>query len=1008
MKSIIQDGEAQDANGTVHNYNTLRDHRHSNFLKLDGLYDVALKVLKKAAKKVEKTNDEQAMQQLVRAFEIVTSKEVTSSPTCKQRNKANKFFSELMGDLRKHNNEIKHAEKVLSTHFETFLKAKHNIQLTSQLEEKFYPQSYRCDVILSLCGIKKAEWQAIKNDMIRGQTMDASNDWADLITKILNKIPQLKTRQNVEDFLLGRKKFQHFFEPKTPQEARIYAQIDTIEALVADKPQLQKEWLKAQTQWVNGNNKAFYKTIHSIVKKTKNKELQSILSKPYTFKNDRAYRRYADHEAAFENTSAKADRYTHTLSKTTDLNLNTVALDSSTYIASAAPRKQNAEAYFEQLEKTNTRIIVDLTDDSESRLPLLPQEKGQEVTYGKTKITLLDQKSLEFPHQESPLTESVIEVRRDGTIIRYKIFHLHGWEKDQPAEHNALRILHNRIVFSEDNFGPRIAAFCTDGGARTSSFLLSHHLRRNIHQKRPLEVYLQYSQHRPTKMSKDQYHAAVKAATEPVRVLETNHLSRADQSKAEIGEFLFSNASSLSLFKAFWREDIASVDQEEMNYEALVYLNTRTDFQNKLDVFFEGLSFAQIEQIRKKILTLNPDELDHFLTIITAGNYKQFEAYVRDKLNLKHTHPIDLLISHKATLMNDYPKIDFFRFSLLTLLHIDPKKNQTLNDELNKFHLLRKALSNIESNDFLAKPDSFEEALIRSKLEKLEKHITNFYFSSTDAVKHLSKLTPQEIPLLGKDLVKALPPSIIHLIPPEVLANFSNEQLSALKPEQTAKFYTSQWMVLSNDGRQISLSTKVLATMPKQFCTVDFLESFSDKKAFKILSRIGISSKSNAQQYLKNRLANYPTNERDMDMYYAVNGQALKALFFDDIYMILKLCQEKNSRLLLSNLSFIIPKVRQLIVALDSVPDRQLLYPSRTLLTDEFNYSPQTSVFKQIADLVGKIISTNELTKAEKTDFEDRILTNVLNNSEDHPDLKLIIQLLENLGIRVLLKGRRD
>lgn len=499
----------------VEEYQNLIKKSSGDPVLLKRIYNAAVELIHDNGRYLSKhPNDVSHMETLVKAYECLKSLGKTENQLVrKDRSTIRKWFSEHFGTIRTYNNAIRMAEHRMSKNFDSYLEVDTAIKTVPvTIEETLKKHASHIEFALDAFGIKetKEKWESIKHNIIHGEFPTADLEWTQILENIVSAYPShMHTVTDVENFLLGNTSVKNLIKTPDPFFAKVSARYADLERMSHKSPALERLWMKIQVGFLKGthdakNHKNIENYIKNFLKDNKNpKTLRADIYKlffeklPETDVDIFLFKGKSTEEIlgflTFENghffekleklAKLVAPKFHSTSHSTPEnkLNLQTIALDNRTYIASAAPRKDSVDEYFDALEADDTHIIVDLKNDYEQEMEgfkLLPEKKGATKTYGDTTLKLVENKQYDINgHPFATFNIATIEVTRKGITKQYEIFKLnHYFAEDTPLAAYALREFDRHVRVGMRSFGNKLAVHCANGMARTNAYLMYHHL----------------------------------------------------------------------------------------------------------------------------------------------------------------------------------------------------------------------------------------------------------------------------------------------------------------------------------------------------------------------------------------------------------------------------------------------------------------------------------------------------------------------------------------------------
>lgn len=587
ISAVIHDGTYTDAakNKTY----TLKDifskeKKAAKFVNAEKLYTTAVQNFEEAKQILSKKDDPEAMARLLRAVQIIENADIKSSPLQAKRNFIIAFFSRRYGDLNKHQTILDESKKIIQEHLQDYLvvKAKDNSEFRS-FAEKFSKGGFeQIDQMLSLVtnpfnkyswyssliAKKKtlkvfckfcAHWHNVKN-ALRSDNIELANKELDLLLGhpylsqfVTTDNRSKSTKEERLDFLQGTLPFTHLINATNDSEhqniiERLHTLQPTIERLMVGNPSLKKLWLQLRAPylypiktyfWENDFNKFWGKSFKEFCSHPDIKPFAKFILKPdkgviglsapfaTPLTERQALHKLSENNNELMKQCLSLQPKPHIPTSSSAIDYSPIKLGTSEYIASAAPSKKQVRPYFDELFAHNSNVIVNLHTDSPNIIKLILDSHNEVLHYPGIKIALVNKTTTEVANTTQTITEATIKVTINNTPVEYKVLQLNDWKADAPPDSRALAALHEKTVAAEETFGKPITVSCEDGVAKTSTFIMYHHLRNDPpiqdpywggtmtpqHYENPVSVLTQYRRCRET--SHDPVHFAAVIGLEP-------------------------------------------------------------------------------------------------------------------------------------------------------------------------------------------------------------------------------------------------------------------------------------------------------------------------------------------------------------------------------------------------------------------------------------------------------------------------------------------------------------
>ncbi|MFA6915061.1 MAG: protein-tyrosine phosphatase family protein [Parachlamydiales bacterium] len=489
------------------------------------------------------SDDQKAMEILVRAYSILTSKKIGASP------KADTWWRKIFGtnELREHARMVKESQKLFKSNFDSYLQATHSrkaqkeiqngdellaivaqngeridtyikefspkaqniwIQLKAQLDLARDPQTFTKDstveTTLKLCEELYSELATPidSNDHINCIFTDDRDSGLKAHEKILGFICG---KINVRELLnSGNFKLHH-----SPEIAKTLAQLDNIKDVCQKSPSLKEAYTKLEVALLRQDERQ----IKDILKQIKNESGQQDFFMVIYNNTQKAFRLLRKFIAGlqtniFDNDTTRENlkNYSYTQASQTALNgyvetphadgidAHTVTIGKNNSVVSAAPKKSSeVKAYFTNLEKNNVRTIVTLHEDYEKGMNnfiLFPDEVGETVRHDNVEITLLNKINFSIDSDIHTITQSNIQVIKDGKEFYYTAFKLNNWDEETATvDVEALRKfswavnLYGEGGFYDGDKKGHLAITSNNGTGRAATFLMYHEIKYNVDHK---------------------------------------------------------------------------------------------------------------------------------------------------------------------------------------------------------------------------------------------------------------------------------------------------------------------------------------------------------------------------------------------------------------------------------------------------------------------------------------------------------------------------------------------
>lgn len=1014
ISNAITNGFAVNTEGQMYNFDELI--AADNFKNSDQLYDIAHKILKNSISTLNKKDNVQAMERVVRAYAIIQDPTIKSSPLNKERPEWKKTLARFwFGDIRDRINKINESIKIFKSHFETYLKAKHNIRSNNihevDLLERLHTHSHRVEVMLKELGVSKKEWDTFKQEVTDTNLNQANAHWNTFLNSVKRlSNPRFKNIKKVEKFLLGDLPLLNFVKPADAFEARCFSQISTLESIFSNNPKYNDEWLKAQTYLIRGNHKKFHDKLKSLVSKTGKRDLYKILFNPYTApKRRRNYvsplegkntqeeiKEALTQNNLFNKTVTAARNNKLKIPKSPGTDISGVTLNNKAYLAGAAPRENNVDAYFDTLEINDTRIIVDLKNDFEpsmNQFHLLPIGLGQKVKHGNTEITLTSQHNTEI---ESPneylqnVTISTILVNRNGKKTSYQHIQLNHLPKDAAPSVDVLKDIHRQINEAKNaEFGTRFIVQCDDGKARTSTFLLSYHLAEtnsNETPTNPLDLYVQYRQYRSATKNVDQFAAAIAGAKE---IIPNNNGELSDNDMRPDDDFILGDSAEILFdrneqFDSF-KERIA--DHLIENAPSLYLLKTDEEWRkvitNKISEFFEHqLRNVETQRIFERLQYLSSDDLDFIAKIaILHRDYSNVTDNLLRSLNITGGHFLDIFSSNRrealyTALPADFTNTDIEQF-LLNSLH------QNLPHELkNDLTKVKRHIQQVKNSENLT---TSEASKLHRHLEDAKKNFMTKHFAEEAFANSVRELELEDLKIFDLNILEFITPVTAPHMPIEFFKDLTSEQLQALTSKHLDNLTVEQLLEITSKEKLKDLNPRVV--------TAKLLMKVGDDRAEKILKKHPIS-KEEAERFIKKHMKrNPPADGEKQILYYDLHRYALLSIRKQELDQIHNLCNAAFTEELPANLKSEVA-FRKLFIASRACfreikylyrlkIGESLVYPPGNLLSKELEATPREKPFLAVLGDIDALIRTIGKRKIKPTEAEIEDLIELIQKIEE-------------------------
>ncbi|MFA6915575.1 MAG: hypothetical protein WC222_04200 [Parachlamydiales bacterium] len=200
LKSAIADGHAaltpEHAKTTEDGYSLPTLLKKNECLQSEHLYQAALDVIQEASKEYKTSHDPEAMEKMVRAYNVLHR--VKRQPA----KGIFAFFKNLKAE-RELNAAMKRAEKTFTKDFAHFVEAKSvNFHHEAKLEAAIYTHVEHIEKSLKKFNIPTEDWKELKLALAQDRRPDAHRIWNNILAEIrVQTDGQFKTTKEVEKFL---------------------------------------------------------------------------------------------------------------------------------------------------------------------------------------------------------------------------------------------------------------------------------------------------------------------------------------------------------------------------------------------------------------------------------------------------------------------------------------------------------------------------------------------------------------------------------------------------------------------------------------------------------------------------------------------------------------------------------------------------------------------------------------------------------------------------------------
>lgn len=907
---LLENGSIKTGNGGKITFNEALKQGLINDGNKAELYEYAKAIFKDSKKALSKHDDNKAMEALVRAYTVLTSKNLAAGP------KAEGTFIKLFGssELREQARMVKESKKIFADHRESYLKAKLELvkskatakgkdvedlkkdthEKISMLETLTEENIQRMEPYMKEFGPKVHNlWKTLKQQLTdkklgsfeksdrTDSPQTAVHTWNKLRTAIADSGDGRSfiasvfkgDDQVLTDFLTGKRNLRSLVDPQNQHAARVLGQIDNLERACKGKPKLEALFHKLEVALLHqsspnnirslvlqiakeSKNHAIYESIYRDLASSRpltalSQNIDVVLDQDYdttayehilgTLRDPESKEKLAHAANLHVKTPSAPGIEAHTVTIGTDVH-------STNTVVSAAPKNaEQAKAYFENLERNNSRIIVNLHEDYEQKMGgflLYPKNVGEEIEHGDLKIKKRghDSKGINGTlHGTMVVDYDVYEVTHNGQTVIYPAVSLKGLSKeDTPIDPAALRVLSkyvNNLEQQKTQNGNvlgkgHLAITSTDGTGRAGAFLLYHELA-NRPAKAPLDTldaYFQYTRTRPP-LHEKQFASViatlagqitpVKSAADPAGKIASKLLDTPD---AKFMTFFLKHDEKFAkeLHKSMAGSPSYKPSIPGSTPEDVVRRRLEDNIDRKL---FHGVTDGEKRRMQQEIAHFGPEALSKLFFVLTLPQ--------RDVDKIKNN--LQLLNSkHNAEFHNEFNTYQHHANPTLSLLksRIQQQERDIPEVDLKLLHRLDAVrqkldvLKDKERNHIY----EIEKLFVESRTDIIQKNRIRLNNPET-----LLGVPVKDRQMLGKELIHILRPAKIDQINPSFFRDLTDEQRLAISTEQAKAMTDEQWKQffegIPNPKAKIinQMDTVTFIQLPRKFYT-SYLAGLSPTK----------------------------------------------------------------------------------------------------------------------------------------------------------------------------------